>query len=83
MLRCVSWPVCWPGVMTTGIGIAKHAMLSKLLPLVATGTAAETATGPAGNRSAAVAISASLHRHCMTVTFGQSLPSLIQLANPG
>ena len=34
------------------------------------------------NRSAAVAIAASLHRHGVTVTFGQSLPSAVQLANP-
>ena len=37
---------------------------------------------PTGNRSAAVAIAASLQRHGVTVTFGQSLPSTIQLAGP-
>ncbi len=36
----------------------------------------------ASNSSVAVAIAASLHRHGVEVTFGQSLPSAIQLANP-
>ena len=34
------------------------------------------------NSTVAVAIAASLHRHGVEVTFGQSLPSAIQLANP-
>ena len=34
------------------------------------------------NTSVAVAIAESLHRHGVEVTFGQSLPSAIQLANP-
>lgn len=40
------------------------------------------AASDSGNSSVAVAIAASLHRHGVDVTFGQSLPSAIQLANP-
>lgn len=40
------------------------------------------AASDSGNSSVAVAIAASLHRHGVEVTFGQSLPSAIQLANP-
>ncbi|RKK02759.1 acetolactate synthase catalytic subunit [Pseudoroseomonas wenyumeiae] len=40
------------------------------------------AAEPVSNASAAVAIAASLQRHGVTATFGQSLPSALQLANP-
>jgi acetolactate synthase-1/2/3 large subunit len=40
------------------------------------------AAEPLSNTSAAVAIAASLQRHGVTATFGQSLPSALQLANP-
>ena len=62
-------------------------MPSEPLTLTARGTAPAAAAapgaaaGPSGNRSVAVAVSASLHRHGVAVTFGQSLPSLVQLAN--
>jgi len=58
-------------------------MSSKLMPLTAPEPTdvGPPAPEPASNRSAAVAISASLHRHGVAVTFGQSLPSLVQLAN--
>lgn len=42
----------------------------------------EGAASPGPNSSSAVAIAAGLKRHGVEVTFGQSLPSAIQLANP-
>jgi acetolactate synthase I/II/III large subunit len=44
--------------------------------------AAPSKTPMASNSSAAVNIAAGLKRHGVEVTFGQSLPSAIQLANP-
>jgi acetolactate synthase-1/2/3 large subunit len=41
-----------------------------------------TAAEPVSNESVAMVIAASLQRHGVTATFGQSLPSAIQLANP-